>query len=43
MAQGDSKGEEKYQKAHYYLWSEQQQYQRLLLVDLVDHYKKVQQ
>jgi hypothetical protein len=40
--QGDSKGEEKYQKARRRLQSEKQQQRRLLLVDLVNHFKKEQ-
>ena len=39
---GDNKGEEKYQKACRRLRSEKQRQRRLLLVDLVDRYKKEQ-
>jgi hypothetical protein len=40
--QGDSKGEEKYQKACCRLQSEKQQQRRLLLVNLVNRFKKEQ-
>jgi hypothetical protein len=40
--QGDDVGEEEYQKACRRLWSEKQRQRRLLLVDLVDRYKKEQ-
>jgi hypothetical protein len=40
--QGDSEGEEKYQKARRRLRSEKQRQRRLLLVDLVDRFKKEQ-
>jgi hypothetical protein len=39
---GDDEGEEKYQKARRRLRSEKQRQRRLLLVDLVDRYKKEQ-
>jgi hypothetical protein len=39
---GDSEGEEKYQKARCCFRSKKQQQQRLLLVDLVDRFKKKQ-
>ena len=39
---GDSEGEEKYQKACRHLQSEKQRQRRLLLVDLVDRFKKEQ-